>query len=32
MSLDEIKKLAASRAKNIKGLRSKADILRKIFA
>jgi len=32
MSLDEIKKLAANRGKNIKGLRSKADILRKIFA
>ena len=32
MSLDEIKKLAANKGKNIKGLRSKADILRKIFA
>jgi transposase-like protein len=32
MSLDEVKKLAASRGKNVKGLRSKADILRKIFA
>jgi serine/threonine protein kinase len=32
MSLDEVKKLAASKGKDIKGLRSKADILRKIFA
>jgi serine/threonine protein kinase len=32
MSLDEVKKLAISKGKNTKGLRSKADILRKIFA
>jgi len=31
MSLDELKKLAANRGKNIKGLRKKADIARKIF-
>jgi len=31
MSLDELKKLAAERGKNIKGLRKKADIARKIF-
>ena len=32
MSLEELKKLATERGKNIKGLRKKADIARKIFS
>jgi len=32
MSMEELKKLAAARGKNVKGLRSKANIARKIFS